>query len=811
MLEQLGPLVRRMRTDARLTQEKLAELSAVSVSTIRRVETGRAADLRLSTLNQLAEALNASPEDTRRLAAALAGVAWEPEGRPAPGTPAPAPASGPPAPQLRPELAGPAAELAREVRRRLRREEEQRRVHDPFVLPVRWELAPPELSDLPENVLLVPPGGAVPELDLAGEVGRVAEVYRRVSSGRLVVLGPAGSGKSVLAIRLALDLLEAGPECPERVPVIFSLGSWDPTVLSLRDWLTDLLLRDHPRLAARAANGATLAAELVHSEAVLPVLDGFDEIAEGLRTTVLAKLNETRLPLVLTSRAEQFTEAAGPGRAPLLLAAAIELSELTVADLAHYLPRTARGTARPGGADPVWQDVLARLDAASAEAAEAAESAEHAEPGGPAARLADVLRTPLMVILARTMYSESADRDPIELLDPDRFPTRHALEEHLLAGFVPTLYRDRVPDRAPDGRRGPARRWGAERAQRWLGHLAQHLVGQEHDQRDLAWWRLAASLRRSTRVLAVAVTCAVAISCSDWLVGLVASPDGIGQVLLDGALIGPVVGVAFAAMYAVLITFQGGLVRPTQVRLGRPRLRGRAARSSLRAIGARFWAVLLGGFVMGAGVAAATTLERWLFDGLPITDPRVLEGTAVNVLGFGLILGSATGLAVAVVTALESPLDTNAAASPAGLLAANRSTVRRQLLCLVPTLTLSICFGGFPVADLLQPVFGPMTWDLPDGLMLGAIGGLGGSLAYVLAFTAWGQWVVFCRIWLPVTGRLPRDPAAFLDDAYQRGVLRQTGAVHQFRHLRLQHHLARTHRESRSRYVPVTFGAPEQG
>ncbi len=46
-----------------------------------------------------------------------------------------------------------------------------------------------------------------------------------------------------------------------------------------------------------------------------------------------------------------------------------------------------------------------------------------------------------------------------------------------------------------------------------------------------------------------------------------------------------------------------------------------------------------------------------------------------------------------------------------------------------------------------------------------------------------------------MTRRLPWDTVAFLEDAYQRGVLRQAGAVYQFRHIRLQRHLARTYRE----------------
>lgn len=55
-------------------------------------------------------------------------------------------------------------------------------------------------------------------------------MYRRIPSGRLVVLGRAGSGKSILAIRFVLDLLKDRTASAEPVPVIFSLASWDPAM-----------------------------------------------------------------------------------------------------------------------------------------------------------------------------------------------------------------------------------------------------------------------------------------------------------------------------------------------------------------------------------------------------------------------------------------------------------------------------------------------------------------------------------------------------------------------------------------------------
>jgi hypothetical protein len=47
------------------------------------------------------------------------------------------------------------------------------------------------------------------------------------------------------------------------------------------------------------------------------------------------------------------------------------------------------------------------------------------------------------------------------------------------------------------------------------------------------------------------------------------------------------------------------------------------------------------------------------------------------------------------------------------------------------------------------------------------------------------------RLLLAARGRLPWRLMAFLDDARNRGVLRQYGAVHQFRHDHVQRHLAR--------------------
>jgi hypothetical protein len=80
---------------------------------------------------------------------------------------------------------------------------------------------------------------------------------------------------------------------------------------------------------------------------------------------------------------------------------------------------------------------------------------------------------------------------------------------------------------------------------------------------------------------------------------------------------------------------------------------------------------------------------------------------------------------------------------------------------------------------------------LPTGIQaipVGIVFGLAAGLCVCLA-RAWGGFAV-TRLWLALRGQLPLQLMRFLDDARRRGVLRQVGAVYQFRHARLQDRLA---------------------
>src|SRR5439155_22003947 len=108
------------------------------------------------------------------------------------------------------------------------------------------------------------------------------------------------------------------------VPVIVGAGSWSPpralpTVAEpdagpalsdgapFRNWLADQLIRDYPGLVSSGrSSGVSLAASLIETGRILPIMDGFDEIVVGLHRAALQDLNATAIPMVLTSRPDQY-------------------------------------------------------------------------------------------------------------------------------------------------------------------------------------------------------------------------------------------------------------------------------------------------------------------------------------------------------------------------------------------------------------------------------------------------------------------------------------------------------------------------
>jgi hypothetical protein len=382
-----------------------------------------------------------------------------------------------------------ADQLAVAVRAQWEAEAAVRRLNDPYPLPVSWAPADPSLTDSWDLLVRLASSGAGwrarapagiwaagPD-GLAGAGGDMVEVLARVPTGRLVILGEPGAGKTMLMVRLVLDLL-ARRAASGQVPILASLTSWNPADQDLREWLCAQLIVDHPALATRSPSGGqgpTQAAALLASGLVIPILDGLDELAPSLRSTAIARINDSLRPgepMVVASRTEEFMKAIRPptGREITLLgAAAVQLRPLDVDAVRSYLSADAAGPA----AKARWEPVFKLL--------------------GTEAPVGQVLATPLMVGLARATYSPRPGhsardlRDPAELCD---LPDETAIERRLWDGFIATAYQPRR-----------ATRWPSAQADRWLVFIARHL--QHLGTPELAWWQLPMALHRQRRTLAL--------------------------------------------------------------------------------------------------------------------------------------------------------------------------------------------------------------------------------------------------------------------------------------------------------------------
>src|SRR5262249_42902621 len=131
------------------------------------------------------------------------------------------------------------------------------------------------------------------------------------------------------------------------------------------------------------------------------------------------------------------------GRIVVRGAAVIELHPLDAATVSGYLLKDVGGP----GAQTRWGPVLALL--------------------GTAAPVGQALVTPLMVGLARMIYSPRYDERAADLRDPAELcalPNLAAVESHLFDAFIPAAYRPR-----------PGDWWDARHAEAWLVFLACHL------------------------------------------------------------------------------------------------------------------------------------------------------------------------------------------------------------------------------------------------------------------------------------------------------------------------------------------------
>jgi hypothetical protein len=129
----------------------------------------------------------------------------------------------------------------------------------------------------------------------------VSAVFNEADSG-LLILGPPGSGKTTVLLELARDLLDQAEADQNRpIPVVFNLSSWAQRQPPFAHWLVEEVHHSYEV-------PWQIAEYWVNHGAILPLLDGLDEVAEAHRAGCVEAINEFRRvdKLVVCSAIEEY-------------------------------------------------------------------------------------------------------------------------------------------------------------------------------------------------------------------------------------------------------------------------------------------------------------------------------------------------------------------------------------------------------------------------------------------------------------------------------------------------------------------------
>jgi hypothetical protein len=595
---------------------------------------------------------------------------------------------------------------------------------------------------------------------VAGQIDDLHAIYGGLRSGRLVIAGSPGAGKSSAAVLLILDALKyrdqvrAEDRVKIPVPVLFTAQDWDPSRQPVREWLTGRLQQTYPLFTGRP--GGAKAAGLIDVGKITVIIDGLDEIAGELRPLALQALDQVSFRVVVLSRSAEMASAASQG-GMLQGAVAVELQAISPAVAASYLERIQLDPPPAG-----WRDLLNRIRAR------------------PASPLAEALNNPLALTLIRDTY-RSGD-DVHKLLDhcdtvQRRVSGSHAAEEitgHLLDRVVPAAYAPR-PGQPP--------RYDEQMAQNALTKIAARM--NQDGTRDLQWWHIPRWIPSAPRiVMGGLVTWLLVEVIIEVVVGVAA---GLITRSVSWLMTWLVVGFAVGLVVAVVaaVTAQGVSAPPARMgRMRRPKLRRVFSRKSLK-FGLIAWLVfglitwLVFGLVAGLGYGASLGLSHYGVG-------AVIGIAFAAALEYGFTFGVFAWLTFGLANAFIDPDSTSSPSPTVSWCNDRRHSVAIGLVVgLVIGLLAGLVFGlGFGLSEGFTAGLETGTgYGLSLGLVAGFVAGLGISRAWPTTLAA----AQLTKRW-----HTPLHLMRFLDDARERNVLRTVGPVYQFRHARLQDRLAAT-------------------
>jgi eukaryotic-like serine/threonine-protein kinase len=565
------------------------------------------------------------------------------------------------------------------------------------------------------------------------------------SSGALLILGAPGSGKSMLLLTLARELLDrAAHDESQPIPVVLSLASWPARAPSLDAWLAD-------ELHARYDIPRQVAAQWVEQDELLPLLDGLDEVTDERRAGCARAINSYRSSrlagMAVCCRLGEYEQL----EARLDVGHALEVCPLSDEQIDAYLAEHAGSGA--------LRKVLAEHDA-----------------------LREFARSPLTLTLLAATY---ADKDSEALAALERSPSPHSqlFERYIARMFA---HRGEAPYTPEQTRRGLA--WLAEAMARH--NQSSFLI----DRMQPSWLRPGPQQRTYRTGVLLVVGAVVAIilgGFAGWLSGSV----GLGL------LFGPLAGLLFALAWE-----RGGRIAVPWTQGWSLALAEGLTYGLLYAVVKRWpdglghgapqaWAyflptVLIPGLMcaVGCGFVRAGRIEpvealRWswraaLSRGLPV---GLLVGVLTGLFAFGpsAAVGLALGLATLLTLGLTPRAEIDARLRP-------NSAIWRSLRNALRWGLLSGLSFGLAVG---------LSLTLKDDLRTGLRNGLGYGLTAALVLgMVFGGLACLQHLWLrrllAWAGVAPWNYRRFLDHADDRILLRRVGGGYEFVHRLLLEHFA---------------------